>query len=410
LTARGVGLCAIVGAILCAAAPASAQKTAFVAAARQSVGEPGLLANPATETTVSSAVSAPGEYVVDVSVRAARRGETVAVFFPGHSERTLRASTKSPAHLSYRATLTDHDLAVRAFGASSPVHLGVTMKLVKAKEQPATPAPTPAPAPAPAPAPTAPVTPPLAPNPYTHLVWSDEFSGAAGAAPDPTNWSYDTPGASCGGGTLSTNVQSTANAQTDGNGHLDIVARSNGAGGYTSAQLDTAGLHSFQYGAIEASIELPPGEGLCPQFWMVGDSTQASPCSWPGCGEIDILEAPAFGPISSTAVFTLHGPMTNGGANGNQQWESYVQNFAGMTTGFHTYGVIWSPGTITWTIDGVAYAIANAASLAAGSTWAYDNRTFHLILDMAVGGWPGAPASAATFPATMQVDWVHVYN
>ena len=143
---------------------------------------------------------------------------------------------------------------------------------------------------------------------------------------------------------------------------------------------------------------------------MVGDSTQASPCSWPGCGEIDILEAPAFGPISSTAVFTLHGPMTNGGANGNQQWESYIQNFPGMTTGFHTYGVIWGPGGIVWTIDGVAYASANASVAGARLDLGLDSRAFHLILDLAVGGWPGAPTSPSESPATMLVDWVRATN
>jgi beta-glucanase (GH16 family) len=35
---------------------------------------------------------------------------------------------------------------------------------------------------------------------------------------------------------------------------------------------------------------------------------------------------------------------------------------------------------------------------------------FHILLDLAVGGWPGPPAAGATFPATMLVDWVRVYT
>ena len=34
----------------------------------------------------------------------------------------------------------------------------------------------------------------------------------------------------------------------------------------------------------------------------------------------------------------------------------------------------------------------------------------HIILDLAVGGWPGTPPSSTQFPASMLVDWVRVYR
>ena len=45
-----------------------------------------------------------------------------------------------------------------------------------------------------------------------------------------------------------------------------------------------------------------------------------------------------------------------------------------------------------------------------GARWVFDNQPMHLLLDLAVGGWPGPPTSAAGFPATMRVDWVRVYD
>jgi hypothetical protein len=33
-----------------------------------------------------------------------------------------------------------------------------------------------------------------------------------------------------------------------------------------------------------------------------------------------------------------------------------------------------------------------------------------MLLDLAVGGWPGPPSAATAFPATMLVDWVRVYT
>ena len=99
-------------------------------------------------------------------------------------------------------------------------------------------------------------------NPYHTLVWSDEFTGPAGSAPNPANWTPDS-GGGCGDNTLSTNTARLANASLDGNGGLAIRALLNpgGEGGsqFTSASITTAGHYSFTYGTIEARIEMPAG-------------------------------------------------------------------------------------------------------------------------------------------------------
>jgi beta-glucanase (GH16 family) len=40
----------------------------------------------------------------------------------------------------------------------------------------------------------------------------------------------------------------------------------------------------------------------------------------------------------------------------------------------------------------------------------FSGHSFHVLLSLAVGGWPGPPTSAAAFPATMYVDWVRLYD
>ena len=72
--------------------------------------------------------------------------------------------------------------------------------------------------------------------------------------------------------------------------------------------------------------------------------------------------------------------------------------------------MIWSPGKITWTLDGVPYATATPASLPPGATWVFDGHPFHIILDLAVGGYLGPPTATTLFPATMRVAWVRVYR
>jgi beta-glucanase (GH16 family) len=282
--------------------------------------------------------------------------------------------------------------------------------------------------------------PPQAPDHFTHLVYDDEFNSGAGAL--PADWSYDDVGGSgeCGTGVENLNTNSTANAAIDSNGNLAITALPNGGTSqypYTSAQVTSD--YSFEYGSAQARIELPPGLGLCSSFWMVGSQTGgdpdgaydldggpgtrvSSPCSGTVCGEIDALEAPSFGGTGNPnnfgypawAIFTLHG------TNGSQQFETSVNSLGNLSAGFHTYGVIWDPNSIVWTIDGVAYASATADSLTDPSQWDFDHRDFHLILDLAVGGWPcqlqtsaigsypNCPTDAAG--AKMLIDWVKVYQ
>ena len=46
----------------------------------------------------------------------------------------------------------------------------------------------------------------------------------------------------------------------------------------------------------------------------------------------------------------------------------------------------------------------------AGQTWVYDH-PFFILLNVAVGGQlPGAPDATTTFPQTMKVDYVRVYE
>jgi beta-glucanase (GH16 family) len=361
-------------------------------------------------TSVSQTVTTPGTYLVVVTVRARKQPEMVSVYVAGQSPRKLRAHPHAAAQLRYSLNLTTTKLAVRAVSGAPAVHLTMKLTLKKPATTGTTAATTPpAAAPAPPPPAPAPATPPQVANPYTTLKWSDDFSGPAGSPPDPTKWTA-TGNSGCGGSTPTSN--SAANATLDGNGHLVITGNPNGS----SAQLDTAGSFSAgPYGSVQASIELPAGAGLCSAFWMVGDGganppSQPASC-WPKCGEVDILEA--LGQLPNVAIFTLHGPTNVPAQQSNfQQYEYDQYGLPDLTAGFHTYGVIWTPDSFTWTIDGVAYATETRAALEAANgpaawTGVYD-QAFHIILDLAVGNWQ-EPANL-TAPAKLLVDWVRVYQ
>jgi beta-glucanase (GH16 family) len=400
LIRRGIAIVAIVAAIGASTALASTPPHAGGAHSAQA---------PIVTRTVSKPINAAGQYLVVVVVRARAHAENVTIYLSGASKRTVHASARSETTLSYHLTVAraPTKLTARAVSPKPTADLAMTLKQqVTSKPSsgsttPTTPAATTPSAPAPSPA--------LYPDPYQNgtPLFDDEFNGSAGSSPD-SNWTIEGGNGQCGGA-INANSSSPANVQQNGQGQLAITALHNG--GYTSAEIETNDLPTGPYGAVEASIKLPPGQGLCGAFWLDGQP------SWPNDGEIDILEAPSMAADPNYAFFTLHGPINPDTDGGNyQQWESYTGALGDLSAGFHTYGIVWSPNLIVWTIDGVAYASASPSSLVAGSTWVYNNsQSYKLILDLAVGGWPCQGSAAgtcpgATFPATMLVDWVKVYG
>jgi len=249
------------------------------------------------------------------------------------------------------------------------------------------------------------------------LVWSDEFNGAAGTAPDPLKWNFDLGGGGWGNGEAEVYTNSTSNAFQDGKGNLVIRVIKDAQGGYTSARLQTgspgASTHtadgSWQYGRIEARIKLPFGKGVWPAFWMLGEDISTTP--WPACGEVDIMEN--FGTFNNNATInngTAHGP---GYSGSNGIGHAYTLPF-GETVydDYHVYAIEWSPNSIVWYVDGAAYHTVTPASLPSGANWVF-NAPFFLLLNLAIGGpstFLGQPDASVTFPQDMLVDYVRVYQ
>ncbi len=249
------------------------------------------------------------------------------------------------------------------------------------------------------------------------LVWSDEFDGTkAQSAPDPTKWTYETGAGSWGNQELETycsygsNIApcsaAQANSYVGSDGYLHIIGRVNAEGQYTSARLTTQGLASFQYGRMEARIQIPAGQGVWPAFWMLGDSIGGRP--WPACGEMDIMENIGKQPA------TIHGSIHGAGFTGTQIGLPYtLPGNVPFAAGFHTFGVLWSPGKVQYYVDDPSniYATFTPASLPKGAVWPFDYGRFFLLLNLAIGGdWPGSPGRSTRFPAVMLVDYVRVWR
>jgi len=228
-----------------------------------------------------------------------------------------------------------------------------------------------------------------------NLVWSDEFDGNS---LNTNNWVYDIGTGSGGWGNneLQYYTNRTENVKVE-NGNLVITARKENYGGmsYTSGRIKTKGKASWKYGKIEARIKIPTGQGIWPAFWMLGDNIDS--VGWPRCGEIDIMEH-----VNNESV--VHGTI---------HWDYNGYQYYGLQSGnldfsqYHVYSIEWDSSAIKWFVDGVQFCEAN---ITINDTNEFHNN-FFILLNLAVGGnWPGSPNQSTTFPQSMYVDYVRVYQ
>ncbi|MET8341231.1 discoidin domain-containing protein [Streptomyces microflavus] len=262
--------------------------------------------------------------------------------------------------------------------------------------------------------------PPLPADPtYDRLVFSDEFNGPAGAAPDPAKWVPET-------GTGPNNeleyYTNNKNAAQDGNGSLVLEARREATPGsacppdplsgsttcqYTSARLNTYGKFQFTYGRVEARIKVSGTQGLWPAFWMLGADYFDKGRPWPYTGEIDIMEH--VGKEPKTAYSTLHAPAYNGAAG--YGGPHTLPGGADYADDFHTFAVDWNSTGMTFRVDGqVSFRVDRDELERTRGPWVFDH-DFFLILNNAVGGdWPGPPDTTTRFPQKLSVDYIKVWQ
>nr|WP_239087661.1 carbohydrate-binding protein [Actinoplanes digitatis] len=265
------------------------------------------------------------------------------------------------------------------------------------------------------------------------LVFSDDFTGAAGTGLNRSNWLYDIgtsyPGgaANWGTGEIETMTDSTQNVYQDGNGNLVIKPIRDSAGRWTSGRVETQRT-DFAAPAggklrIEGRLQQPnvtgaAAAGYWPAFWTLGAAARpVGATNWPSIGEWDIMES-----INGrNSVFSaLHCGVASGGPCNETTGLSSGEHACGTCqTSFHTYAVEYdrgvSPEQLRFYLDGAQYFQVNAGQLDA-TTW--NNATQHgmfVILNVAMGGgfpaaFGGGPTAATQSGVPMLVDYVAVYQ
>ncbi|WP_033958691.1 glycoside hydrolase family 16 protein [Psychroserpens jangbogonensis] len=226
---------------------------------------------------------------------------------------------------------------------------------------------------------------------FENLDWSDEFD--TNGAPDTENWTYDLGDGGWGNEELQNYTNNAENVIVE-DGFLKITAKADG-GAYTSARLKSEDLYEFTYGRVEVRAKLPASIGTWPAIWMLGEDYATN--TWPGCGEIDIMEQK--GQDKNTVLATVHHPAVSPGAG-----DSDSTVLTTSTTEFHNYTVEWRPDTIMFLVDdNLFHTIPNTPDLPFESD-------FFLILNVAMGGTLGGDVDPAFTEDTLEIDYVRVYQ
>ncbi|MGV9860908.1 glycoside hydrolase family 16 protein [Gordonia sp. NPDC003425] len=231
----------------------------------------------------------------------------------------------------------------------------------------------------------------------------DDFTGAAGSAPNASRWSHKL--GSTGYSPPAIYTDDRATSFLDGNSNLVLrAARCTDppswfpSAKYQSASLSTKTLFSAGINtAWEARIKFDPSKGCWPSFWTMGSVGE-----WPQCGEADIIEL--YG--TSLAGSTVHTPVPVPLVSRTFQ----AQKRLSVDGGWHTWRMVWDTTGFRFWVD---YTQGKAPYFTVPTNslpyWPFSNdNPLFIKLQMTVGGPTGEAPISSELPVDMLVDWVRV--
>ncbi len=248
------------------------------------------------------------------------------------------------------------------------------------------------------------------------LVWADEFD--KDGRPDPNKWTYEQgfvrneelqwyqpDNARCEDGLLTIEARRERKPNPDYDANSNDWRRSRQFAEYTSACLKTSGLHNWTFGRFEMRGRIDTRAGLWPAFWTLGLAR-----SWPGCGEIDIMEY-YRGLLLANACWA-----------GERRWAAIWDDLkkpitefgdpAEWSSKFHVWRMDWDKDSIRLYVDD---ELLNTIELSKTVNRTPDRANpFHephyILLNLAIGGVNGGDPSPTEFPARFEIDYVRVYQ
>ena len=124
---------------------------------------------------------------------------------------------------------------------------------------------------------------------------------------------------------------------------------------------------------------------------------------WPLVCEIDILEWTGHQPHRIMGAIHFRDLPPD-----NVHCSETLRAPAAWSGQFHTYGIEWSRERIAWYVNDRIHGVATPVDIKP-CPWVFDEKSFYLIVNMAVGGTLGGKVVPEDLPATVEFDWIRIY-
>lgn len=226
--------------------------------------------------------------------------------------------------------------------------------------------------------------PPLPEGQHWRLVWQDEFDGPK---LDESKWNR------LGDWKRRDGFWVKDDAYVDGQGHLVLRTKREGDR-FTSGAISTQGKFERAFGCFVTRCKLPKQPGHWPAFWMMATGVGKVGDAGRDGTEIDIVEI----------------PWRDGRITMNLHWDGYGKEhqsagtkvtLPGLTEGWHTFSLLWTPTEYVFYADGKETWRSSAGGVSQVPEY--------LKLTEEIGSW-GGDIHQAVLPDYFEVDYVRVYE
>lgn len=253
--------------------------------------------------------------------------------------------------------------------------------------------------------------------PGFHTVWSDDFGGQAGSAPEPSKWNVIST-SSVFNNEHETYTNGRENMLITGNGHLQLIPLqdSRAVQGWTSGRIESKYTFVPTPGKItrlESQLSLALGSpwnkrGIWPAFWLNGESYRHG-IGWPGSGEVDIMENINGDGIGHGVIHCDRAP---GGVCNEPIGIASTVNIADSNAqtwrvDFDRQSNDFSKQSITWYHAGREFHRITGAQVNNADVWAsLAQKPMYIIFNVAVGGdWVSLTLMAVLYLANIDPAW-----
>jgi hypothetical protein len=158
--------------------------------------------------------------------------------------------------------------------------------------------------------------------------------------------------------------------------------------------------HTYRYGYFEASMKWTPTTGAWPAFWLIPVQGITSPTG--EHGEIDIFEGQG---TSNVFYGTIHDWDNSTDVFNNNSSNAHQLASSVDLTQFHTYGVLWVPGKISWYFDNQLLSSASTDAI-------FDEQDFYPVFSSQEGiNWSeGSTTGVTASTMPLSIDWIHIFQ